>query len=100
MPDLEIYQRADGRWAWRLRAGNGRIIATDGGQGYENRADCARVADAVVSGLHAPEGRDLAAQLDRIREALPWWESTGRQHADGSILAATIRSILEPKPGD
>ena len=56
MPELTIYQRTDHRWAWRLRAGNGEIIATDGGQGYENEADCRRTATAVVTGLYAPKG--------------------------------------------
>jgi uncharacterized protein YegP (UPF0339 family) len=35
----EIYRRTDGRWAWRLKATNGQVVATDGGQGYENHAD-------------------------------------------------------------
>lgn len=55
MNSLEVYQRGDGRWAWRLRAGNGRIIATDGAQGYENEADCRRVAAAVATGMYAPD---------------------------------------------
>lgn len=50
MPSIEIYQRADRRWAWRLVAANGRTIATDGGQGYENRADCEQIARDVVGG--------------------------------------------------
>lgn len=52
---IEIYQRADNRWAWRLLARNGRIIATDGGQGYENRADCERIAHDVVGGKYSEE---------------------------------------------
>ena len=56
--ELQVYQRADERWAWRLLASNGEVIATDGGQGYENRGDCERVAKAVVVGFYAP--RDLA----------------------------------------
>jgi uncharacterized protein YegP (UPF0339 family) len=50
MPKLEVHQRDDNRWGWRLTADNGRIIATDGGQGYENRADCQAMASAVVDG--------------------------------------------------
>jgi len=52
---LDIYLRTDGRWAWRLIAPNGQVIATDGSQGYEKRADCARVADAIVRGAYNPE---------------------------------------------
>lgn len=55
MYSTEVYQRADGRWAWRLVAGNGQIIATDGGQGYENRADCEQIAAAVVGGHYASD---------------------------------------------
>lgn len=53
-PSIEIYERTDGRWGWRLIAGNGRTIATDGGQGYENRADCEQMANDVVGGYYAP----------------------------------------------
>jgi uncharacterized protein YegP (UPF0339 family) len=49
-PSVEVHQRSDGKWAWRLVAPNGRIIATDGGQGYENRVDCERIAADVVGG--------------------------------------------------
>lgn len=54
MPSIEIYQRTDKRWAWRLLASNGRIIATDGGQGYENKADCEAMANDIVGGHYAP----------------------------------------------
>lgn len=97
MPDLEIYQRTDGRWAWRLRAGNGAIIATDGGQGYENKRDCARVADAVVSGLYAPDSTTASKRLDRIREQLGWWEKPDRPMVYGAMLATAIRKILDPQ---
>ena len=36
---VEIYKRADGLWDWRLKAGNGEIIASSGGQGYTERND-------------------------------------------------------------
>ena len=29
----ELYLRADGKWAFRIKASNGEIVATDGGQG-------------------------------------------------------------------
>lgn len=56
MSEFEVYRREDGKWAWRLRAANGEIIATDGGQGYENEGDCERIGKAVVVGLYAPRG--------------------------------------------
>jgi uncharacterized protein YegP (UPF0339 family) len=54
MPSVEFYQRTDGKWAWRVVAGNGRIIATDGGQGYENREDCEAGAALVMGGPDVP----------------------------------------------
>lgn len=50
---LEVYKRTDGKFAWRLKAGNGEIIATDGGQGFENKFDAGASAVAVVAGHHA-----------------------------------------------
>lgn len=47
-----LYKRADGKWAWRLEA-NGRIVATDGGQGYENENDARNMADRIISGEFA-----------------------------------------------
>lgn len=55
MTELDIYRRVDGKFAWRLKAGNGEIIATDGGQGFENLADCRAVARRVVTGKYIPD---------------------------------------------
>ena len=48
---LEIYKRTDGKWAWRVRAENGQIVATDGGQGYENQHDAVTMATRVTDPL-------------------------------------------------
>jgi uncharacterized protein YegP (UPF0339 family) len=45
-----LYTRTDGKWAWRLKADNGQIIATDGGQGYNNETDARSMADRIISG--------------------------------------------------
>lgn len=45
-----LYKRNDGKWAWRLEADNGRIIATDGGQGYEDENDARTMADRIIGG--------------------------------------------------
>lgn len=44
-----VYPREDGKWAWRLKV-NGRIVATDGSQGYDNEADARDMADRVIGG--------------------------------------------------
>ncbi len=53
MATRRIYKRADGKWAWQLKADNGNVIATDGGQGYNNEDDCRAMADAVGGGKYA-----------------------------------------------
>ena len=45
-----LYQRPDGKWAWRLTAENNKIIATDGSQGYDNVDDARDMADRIIRG--------------------------------------------------
>jgi uncharacterized protein YegP (UPF0339 family) len=52
MSERVLYTRTDGKWAWRLVADNGRIIATDGGQGYNNEDDARTMADRVIGGYY------------------------------------------------
>ncbi len=70
---FETYRRADGRFAWRLLAENGDIIATDGGQGYENEADCEKIGIAVVTGARAPRVETLqdTYSIDRFGRKRP-----------------------------
>lgn len=49
MAERILYTRDDGKWAWRLVT-NGRIVATDGGQGYENEDDARSMADRIIGG--------------------------------------------------
>ena len=44
-----LYRRTDKKWAWRLVV-NGNVVATDGSQGYENKADARNMADRIISG--------------------------------------------------
>ncbi|WP_148616551.1 DUF1508 domain-containing protein [Nocardioides rubriscoriae] len=53
-----LYVRTDGRWAWRLVV-NGNIVATDGGQGYEDEETCRTMADRVVSGFYADASKRI-----------------------------------------
>jgi uncharacterized protein YegP (UPF0339 family) len=39
MAKFYVYKDANGEYRWRLRAGNGRVIA-DSGEGYERKIDC------------------------------------------------------------
>lgn len=56
MGTFEVYKRIDGRWAWRVRATNGQIIATDGGQGYNNEADADSMGRRLLSGEYRVVG--------------------------------------------
>lgn len=47
-----LYTRPDGTWGWRLTV-NGRIVATDGGQGYVDESRCRTMADRVIGGYYA-----------------------------------------------
>jgi uncharacterized protein YegP (UPF0339 family) len=48
--ELVVYRRSDGMWSWRLTAMAGETIAADATAGYDDEADCQRIADAVVDG--------------------------------------------------
>jgi uncharacterized protein YegP (UPF0339 family) len=47
-----VFKRDDGKWAWHLEV-NGRVVATDGGQGYENKEDARSMADRIIGGEFA-----------------------------------------------
>lgn len=53
-----LYKRADGKWAWNLKV-NGRIVATDGSQGYENESDARDIADRIINGDFADADRRI-----------------------------------------
>jgi len=38
-PKFEVYQDKAGKWRWRFRASNSKIIA-DSGEGYKDKNDC------------------------------------------------------------
>ena len=53
-PRFEVYRDAKGEWRWRLRAGNGRIIA-DSGESYRKRR-AAQLATGRVA-VHAARAK-------------------------------------------
>jgi uncharacterized protein YegP (UPF0339 family) len=46
--ELTVYERPDRRWAWRLKADNGQIVATNGGEGYPDESSCQFMAEQIV----------------------------------------------------
>jgi uncharacterized protein YegP (UPF0339 family) len=55
----ELYRRNDGRWAWRIKAANGQVVATDGGQGYESKTHARSTLEKVISGHYNGPIKDL-----------------------------------------
>jgi uncharacterized protein YegP (UPF0339 family) len=51
----EIYKRADGKWGFRVKASNGEAVATDGGQGYNNKADARSTLEKLMRGEYQGE---------------------------------------------
>lgn len=45
MSKFEVFQDAAGEWRWRLKAGNGRIVAS--GEGYKTEAGAKRGCEAL-----------------------------------------------------
>lgn len=46
----EIIRRVDGKWGFRVRASNGQIVATDGGQGYSAKASALSTLTKLLAG--------------------------------------------------
>jgi len=44
----EIYQDGAGKWRWRRKASNGRIVGASA-EGYENKSDC--ISNAIRNGM-------------------------------------------------
>ncbi|MGV3712856.1 DUF1508 domain-containing protein [Pseudolysinimonas sp.] len=57
-----VYERDDGTWGWQLKADNGRIIATDGNQGYEDESKARSMADRIIGG----EFKDAEKKIRRL----------------------------------
>ena len=47
---LEVYRRTDGRWCWVLHGLCGRVLAVDGGDGFNDRAAAVLAARQVLAG--------------------------------------------------
>lgn len=58
-----LYTRADGKWAWRLTV-NGRVVATDGSQGYEDESRCRTMADRIIGGYYADADKRIVRPAD------------------------------------
>jgi len=46
----EIYQQKNGKWAFRVKASNGQIVAQS--QGYSKRASARSTLEKLISGVY------------------------------------------------
>ena len=46
----QLFKRADGKYGFRVIAGNGQVVATDGGQGYSNKSDARATLEKLLAG--------------------------------------------------
>lgn len=46
----EIVKRADGKFGFRVKASNGQVVATDGGQGYSDKGDARATLQKLLNG--------------------------------------------------
>jgi uncharacterized protein YegP (UPF0339 family) len=58
---FEIYQDAKKEYRWRLKAGNGQVIATSG-QGYKAKADCRHGVEVVQAEAAKAKIEEVAAK--------------------------------------
>jgi uncharacterized protein YegP (UPF0339 family) len=54
----EIFKRADGNFGFRVKASNGQVVATDGGQGYANKGDARSTLEKLLSGGYGGDVTD------------------------------------------
>ena len=46
----EIYARKDGKFSFRVKASNGEVVATDGGQGYSAKGNARSTLEKLLRG--------------------------------------------------
>jgi hypothetical protein len=56
-----VYERKDGTWGWRLRAGNGVVLASHGAQHFPTEREARAMADRVLAG----EFKDAVRRVSR-----------------------------------
>jgi uncharacterized protein YegP (UPF0339 family) len=55
----ELYQRADGRWGFRVKASNLKVVATDGSQGYETKRAARDTLEKLMRGEYDGEIKEV-----------------------------------------
>ena len=57
----ELFKGNDGKWAFRVKASNGKVVATDGGPGYKGKTEARSVLQKLLKGDYNGPIREPAA---------------------------------------
>jgi uncharacterized protein YegP (UPF0339 family) len=60
---VEIYEDARGEYRWRMKASNGRIVAT-GGEGFTRKSSCRESVDGVWDTFNADDVEIVELEAD------------------------------------
>ncbi len=56
----EIFKRSDGKFGFRVKASNGQVVATDGGQGYSDKSSARETLTKLLAGDYKGDITDSA----------------------------------------
>ena len=79
----EVFRRADGKWAWRAIAANNQTVASDAGQGYENRADAETMMRSLLGGEYAAAVGRMLVPMPEPEHLIPVVEAALRDALAG-----------------
>lgn len=96
--NIEVYRREDGKWAWRLKAGNHEILANDAGQGYENKDDAVASATMVTGfGTRLYESITLEVEGHEPIKS-PILKPNPGDVVEAAVVDGVIREVLATEP--
>ena len=55
---IELYEDKGGEWRWRMKARNGRTVAT-GGEGFSSKGACSESVMKVIRGIRESLYHDI-----------------------------------------
>ena len=65
---IEIYEDTAGEWRWRLKAANGKIVAT-GGEGFVTKSNCRESVENIASTLEEMWEAGEAVEVEELEDA-------------------------------
>lgn len=69
--EAELVKRKDGKYGFRLQEANGRIVMTDGGQGYDHVVDAHTMFVRILRGEYSFLAEEIPLVEDIDGDPLP-----------------------------